>query len=50
MYSGLKIITFGVLGLFLVACGGPSSPSPMDIDEDELARAVKAKERTWTLL
>ncbi len=42
MYSGLKIITLGVLGLFLVACGGPSSPSPMDIDEDELARAVKA--------
>jgi len=43
MHSGLKIITFGVLGLFLAACAGPSSPSPMDIDEDELARAVKAK-------
>ncbi len=42
MHSGAKIITLGVLGLFLVACGGPSSPSPMDIDEDELARAVKA--------
>jgi len=43
MHSGLKIMTLGVLGLFLVACGGSSSPSPMDIDEDELARAVKAK-------
>ncbi len=43
MRSRLKIMTLGVLGLFLVACGGPSSPSPMDIDEDELARAVKAK-------
>ncbi len=42
MQSGLKIITIGVLGLFLVVCGGPSSPSPMDIDKDELARAVKA--------
>ncbi len=42
MHSGLKIITFGVLGLFLVASGGPSSPSAMDFDEDELARAVKA--------
>jgi len=43
MHSGLKIMTLGVLGLFLVACGGSSSQSPMDIDEDELARAVKAK-------
>ena len=42
MHSRLRIITLGVLGLFLVACGGASSPSPMDIDEDELARAVKA--------
>ncbi len=41
MRSGLKIMTLGVLGLFLVACGGSSSPSPMDIDEDELARAVR---------
>lgn len=43
MHLRLKIITLGVLGLSLVACGGPSSPSPLDIDEDELARAVKAK-------
>ena len=42
MHSRMKITTIWVLGLSLVACGGPSSPPATEVDEDELARAVKA--------